>query len=57
MSRGCPLAEKKRGKAECENCRYKENCIEDILSDFVDKVMELLGETVKEIRRIVKERK
>jgi len=50
----CPLAKDEKPIIECKTCKYRDDCIEDLLRDFEGDVMKLIGKVIKVIREIIK---
>ena len=53
----CPINPKTKRKFECEDCKFKDNCIEDILNDAHYKNMKVYARADEKIRELLKERK
>jgi len=49
----CPIA-RSVSLDQCSDCDYKEACLEDILNNFELKAMKLAGESIKEIREVIR---
>ncbi len=53
----CPINPKTTKKYECQDCKYRDACIEDILNDLQDSIMRKVAKSAKRIGRLLKERR
>ena len=53
----CPINLKTKEKFECNDCPYKDACIEDILDDARQESMRAYAKADKKIGKLLKERR
>ena len=53
----CPINPKTKEKFECQDCKFRDACIEDILDDLQKSFIGKAAEAGKDIGKLLKERK
>ena len=53
----CPINPDTKGKFECQDCKFRDTCIEDVLDDLQKSFVESAAKTGKRIGKLLKERR
>jgi hypothetical protein len=49
----CPFNEKEKSVNQCRTCKYRDDCIEDILNDLTELFKQKAAEKAKQIGEII----
>mgnify|MGYP001594940170 CR=1 FL=1 len=53
----CPINPETKGKFECEDCKFRNACIEDIFNDLQQKFIKDTAKVGKKIAKLLKEKR
>ena len=53
----CPINPETKEKFECQDCKFRDACIEDILNDLQYKFIKNAAKAGKDIGKLLKERR
>uniref|UniRef100_A0A6M3LPI3 Uncharacterized protein n=1 Tax=viral metagenome TaxID=1070528 RepID=A0A6M3LPI3_9ZZZZ len=53
----CPINPKTKEKFECQDCKFRDACIEDILNDLQQKFINSAAKAGRGIGKLLKERR
>jgi len=53
----CPINTKTKEKFECQDCKFRDACIEDILNDLQKSFIRRAAKAGKDIGKLLKERR
>ena len=53
----CPINKQTKEKFECADCKFRDDCIEDILNEMEDSFIQLAAKAGKKISKLLKERR
>ena len=53
----CPINSKTKKKFECEDCKFKDACIEDILNDYQQDCIRGAAKAGRKIAKLLKEKR
>ncbi len=53
----CPINPKTRGKFECQDCKFRDDCIEDILNDLLESFVKKAAKAGRDIGELLQEKR